>query len=340
MMTKIAKVSKFDRSTIIGAAVLLAALVAVPQSLAADGYPLRIASMIVLFAAMGQSWNIVGGLANQLSLGHAAFFGLGAYTSTLLYIRSGLSPWIGMLMGGTVAAVAMLLLSIPLFRLRGHYFALATLAFAEVLKIIAIHFAGLTEGPTGITIPYTEPSFWNFQFESPRSYYFIILILFGGISFVFYKLSHGAMGYKLRAIRENEEAAEVSGIDTYRLKLRISMLSAFTMGMCGTVFAQFTYFFDPESIFSMADISIKVALVCIIGGTGTLWGPLIGAAILIPLDEFAVSTFSDVAGLGQFLTSIILIGAIIYEPRGIMEIYRRIKVKYFRDKRVCQEALS
>ncbi|MDY6323328.1 MAG: branched-chain amino acid ABC transporter permease [Succinivibrio sp.] len=303
----------------------LAVAFLIPLGMDPDGYLLRIVSMVVLFAAMAQAWNIVGGLANQLSLGHAAFFGLGAYTSTLLFIRQGISPWAGMLAGGVVAAVAMLLLSIPLFRLRGHYFALATLAFAEVLKIIAIHFADLTEGPTGITIPYGEPSFANFQFESNTSYYVVIVALFAVVSLIFWKLSTGAMGFRLRAIRENEQAAEVSGIDTYRIKLGTSMVSAFTMGMCGTVYAQFTYFFDPESIFSMTGISVRVALICIIGGMGRLWGPLIGACILIPLDEIAVNTMSDVAGLGPFVTSVILIAAIIYEPRGLISAWERLR---------------
>lgn len=316
--------------------VLLLIAIAIPPFMDPSGYVLRILSMVMIFAAMGQSWNIVGGLANQLSLGHAAFFGLGAYTSTLLFIRAGVSPWGGMLIGGSVAAGAMLLLSIPLFRLRGHYFALATLAFAEVLKIIATHFAGLTEGPTGITVPYSEPSIINFQFESPLTYYFIMLGLLILISLIFYKLASGGIGFKLRAIRENEQAAEVSGIDTYRMKLQISMISAFTMGMCGTVYAQFTYFFDPESIFSLTDISIKVALICIIGGMASVWGPIIGACFLIPLEEIAVSTLSDVSGLAQLVTSIILIVAIIYEPRGAIVAFKRL----FHKKSVVQASAA
>lgn len=311
-----------------------------PFMMDSDGYPLRIASMIVLFAAMGQSWNIVGGLANQLSLGHSAFFGLGAYTSTLLFIRYGVSPWGGMLIGGCVAAVAMFLLSIPLFRLKGHYFALATLAFAEVLKIIATHFASLTEGPSGITIPYAEPNFVNFQFESPVTYYFIMLFLLVFISFVFYELSTGTSGLKLRAIRENEQAAEVSGIDTYRTKLKVSMISAFMMALCGTMYAQFTYFFDPESIFSMADISIKVALICIVGGMASVWGPIIGALFIIPLEEIAVSNLSDIAGLAQLVTSIILIVAIIYEPKGAIEFYVRIRSYLNKRKNIASDTVS
>lgn len=324
--------SKKVSSRTVTLTLLILAAVLAPFMMDKDGYPLRIVSMIVIFAAMGQSWNIVGGLANQLSLGHAAFFGLGAYTSTLLYIREGVSPWGGMIIGGCVAAIAIFLLSIPLFRLKGHYFALATLAFAEVLKIIATHFASLTEGPSGITIPYAEPSFANFQFESPVSYYFIMLLLLVFISFIFYKLSTGASGFKLKAIRENEQAAEVSGINTYRTKLKVSMISAFMMAMCGTVYAQFTYFFDPESIFSMADISIKVALICIVGGMASVWGPIIGSMFIIPLEEIAVSNLSDIAGLAQLVTSIILIMAIIYEPKGAIEAYARFR-RYLKQRK-------
>lgn len=322
---------KISSRTVTLTLLILAAVLA-PFMMDKDGYPLRIVSMIVIFAAMGQSWNIVGGLANQLSLGHAAFFGLGAYTSTLLYIGEGVSPWGGMIIGGCVAAIAIFLLSIPLFRLKGHYFALATLAFTEVLKIIATHFASLTEGPSGITIPYAEPSFANFQFESPVSHYFIMLLLLVFISFIFYKLSTGASGFKLKAIRENEQAAEVSGINTYRTKLKVSMISAFMMAMCGTVYAQFTYFFDPESIFSMADISIKVALICIVGGMASVWGPIIGAMFIIPLEEIAVSNLSDIAGLAQLVTSIILIMAIIYEPKGAIEAYVRFR-RYLKQRK-------
>jgi branched-chain amino acid transport system permease protein len=282
------------------------------------GHFLRVAAMALLFAALAQSWNIVGGLANQVSLGHAAFFGIGAYTSTLLYLRLGISPWFGLVAGAALASLAAALLSIPTFRLKGHYFALATLAFAEVMRVIANSWASLTEGPVGLTIPFVGSQPLNFAFRSVSSYYWVILGLLAVVSVVFQVLARGAIGYRLRAVRENEAAAEVSGIDTFRVKLTASIISAALTAVCGSVFAQFTFFFDPDSIFSLAGISVRMAMIAIVGGLGTLGGPIIGALFLIPLEEAANAILSSkAAGLSQLAFGLILIAAILIQPRGI-----------------------
>lgn len=292
------------------------------------GHLLRVAAMALLFAAMAQSWNIVGGLANQISLGHAAFFGLGAYTSTLLFLRLGISPWIGMLAGAMVAGIAAALLSVPTFRLKGHYFALATLAFAEVLRVIANSWADLSGGPVGLTVPFLGTQPLSFAFRAVSSYYWIILALLVIVCMVFYVLAHGAMGYRLRAVRENEAAAEVAGVNTFRVKLVASVISAALTAMCGTVFAQFTFFFDPDSIFSLSGISVRMAMIAIVGGLGTLGGPIIGALFLIPLEEVANAYLSSrAAGLSQLVFGLILIAAILIQPRGIMAFFPKSKVK-------------
>ena len=306
--------------------VLIVAAVVYPLFLEPRGYVLRISSMVLIFAAMAQSWNIVGGLANQLSLGHAAYFGLGAYISTLMYLKLGVSPWLGMIMGALLTGLAATALSIPLFRLKGHYFALAMLAFAEVLKLIANSWTSMTEGPMGITIPFRGADPWNFQFASPVSYYWVFLGMLLICSGVFHYFATGARGYRLKAIRENEAAAEVAGVNTYRIKLHVSTVSAMLTAMCGTMFAQFVYFFDPESVFSLADISIRMAMICIIGGMGTTRGPIIGALFLIPFEEFAVSTFSSTAaGLAQLIFGLVLMAAIILEPRGLTVAWKKLK---------------
>jgi len=300
-------------------AVFLIAAALLPLVLDPRGHLLRVAAMVLLFAAMAQSWNIVGGLANQISLGHAAFFGLGAYTSTLLFLKLGVSPWIGMFAGALVAAGAAALLSIPTFRLKGHYFALATLAFAEVLRVIANSWADLTGGPAGLSIPFMGSQPMLFAFRSVASYYWIILGLLVVTCAVFYRLSTGALGYKLRAVRENEAAAEVAGIDTFKVKLTASVISAALTAMCGTVFAQFTFFFDPDSIFALSGISVRMAMIAIVGGLGTLGGPIVGALFLIPLEEVANAGLSaSAAGLSQFAFGVILIAAILIQPRGLM----------------------
>ncbi|MEW6254694.1 MAG: branched-chain amino acid ABC transporter permease [Pseudomonadota bacterium] len=300
------------------AAFFLAAAL-LPLAVDPRGHVLRVAAMVLLFAAMAQSWNIVGGLANQVSLGHAGFFGLGAYTSTLLLLKFGISPWLGMLAGAGVAAGAAALLSLPTFRLKGHYFALATLAFAEVLRVVANSWAGLTGGPVGLSIPFMGSRPDLFAFRAVSSYYWIILGLLALVCLVFHMLASGAIGYRLRAVRENESAAEVAGVDTFRVKLTASVISAALTAVCGTVFAQFTFFFDPDSIFALSGISVRMAMIAIVGGLGTLGGPIVGALFLIPLEETANAFLSSkAAGLSQFVFGVILIAAILIQPRGLM----------------------
>lgn len=302
--------------------VVLAA--ALPLVLEPQGYVIRVASTILIFAAAAQAWNIVGGLANQISLGHAAFFGLGAYTSTLLFLHFGISPWIGMLAGGAVAGVASALLCMPLFRLRGHYFALATLAFAEVLRLIAGSWTSVTGGAVGLTIPFSGANPWNMQFSSLNQYYWLMLGLLVVCSLVFQLFSSGAIGYKLRAIRHDEIAAEVIGIDTFALKMKASVTSAVLTGLCGTAFAQLNYFFDPELIFSLVNVSVRIAMIVIIGGMGTLVGPVIGALFLIPLEEACIVLFSEsAAGMAHLIFGGVIIGAVLIEPKGLVAMMRR-----------------
>jgi branched-chain amino acid transport system permease protein len=287
------------------------------------GYGIRVLCMIFLFAAMAQAWNIVGGLANQISLGHAGFFGIGAYTSTLLLLKFGISPWLGMIAGMVLAAVVAGLLAIPTLKLAGHYFALATLAFAEVMRIMANSFGGVTGGPQGLTVPYNpEGGFAAFQFDSTVTYYYIMLAAFALISGIFWAMKTSAFGYRLRAVRENEDAAEVAGVDTFRTKLTALLVSAALTALCGTLFAQFTFFFDPESVFGAAAISVRMALITIIGGIGSLAGPLLGALFLLPLEELINATLSSqAAGLSMLIYGVILIAMILVRPAGFASLF-------------------
>jgi branched-chain amino acid transport system permease protein len=317
------------RQRVAVAAIIVAAVI-LPFFVDPKGYFIRIAAVVLVFAAAAQAWNIVGGLANQMSLGHAAFFGIGAYTSTLLYLHFGVSPWIGMLVGASLAGAVSALLSIPLFRLRGHYFALATLAFTEVLRVIANIWVGVTGGPVGLTIPFKGTDVANFQFETFAGYYWVMLGLLIFCSLVFYRFSTGAMGYRLRAIRENEVAAEVVGVDTFRLKLSASVVSAMLTGLCGTAFVQFTYFFDPDSVFHIVTISVRIAMIVIIGGMGTLVGPILGALFLIPLEELVIVNLSEYgAGLAQLIFGLVIIAAMLIEPKGLIAMWRRITNRMF-----------
>ena len=304
---------------------LLCAVCIAPWLIAANGYLIRVLTLLLLFAAMAQAWNIVGGLANQISLGHAAFFGLGAYTSTILLIRFGLSPWLGLVAGGVVAGLAGALLSLPTMRLKGHYFALATLAFGEVLRAVGNTWSSLTGGPSGISVPMASSGLAQMQFDSTRPYVYIMLAALLVTTAVYWKISSSRLGYALRAVKANVDSAEVIGIDTARTKMLAATISAGLMGACGVLYAQFNFFFDPESIFSLVGISVRVALICIIGGIGTLAGPIIGACFLLPLEELFNATLSSKgAGLSQLAYGLILIAIILVEPRGLQALYARI----------------
>jgi len=275
---------------------------------------------------MAQSWNIVGGLANQISLGHAAFFGLGAYTSTLLLIHFAVSPWFGFIAGMLVAGLTGALLSIPTMRLRGHYFALATLAFAEVLRSIGNTWSSLTGGPVGLSVPFSaQGGFALMQFNSGVPFYFIMLSMLLFSTFVYKQISDRKFGYELRALKANPASAQAIGINVTRTKVFAAIISAALMGGCGVLFVQFNFFFDPDSIFSLVSISIRVALICIIGGIGTVWGPIIGACFLLPIEEVFNSTLSAKgAGIAQLAYGLILISIILIEPRGLQALFGRI----------------
>ncbi len=313
-----------NRPLAIAAFLALLAAAALPLGLDPQGYAIRVVTLVFLFGAMAQSWNVVGGLANQMSLGHAAFFGLGAYTSTLLLVHFGLSPWLGMLAGGVLGGAAAALISLPTMRLSGHYFALATLAFGEVMRVVANSWSGLTGGPVGLSVPFAPDSLWLFNFKATLPHYYIALAALCLVTAIFVAIKRSALGYRLRAVRENGDAAEVVGVNTARTKLIAAVVSGALMAMLGTLFAQLNFFFDPDTVFGAAPVSIRVALIAIVGGVGTAIGPILGALVIIPLEEAAnLFLSSQVAGLSGFAYGLILIAVILVQPHGLAALGRR-----------------
>lgn len=301
---------------------LFAVAVALPLLLDPRGYWIRVLTLTLLFAAMAQAWNIVGGLANQISLGHAAFFGVGAYASTILLVTYGLTPWIGLVVGAALAAVAALVIAVPTMRLQGHYFALATLAFGEVMRVVANTWASLTGGPVGISVPFLPENALMYSFKTGLPHAYIALAALALVTLLFEGLRRSALGYRLRAIREHEPAAEVIGIDTTRVKLIATVISAAAIGALGTVYAQLALFFDPDTIFGVAPISIRVALIAIVGGIGTAVGPILGALLIIPVEELANYVLSGKApGLSQLVYGVVLIAVILWRPRGLVTFF-------------------
>ena len=251
----------------------LTAIVLALPLLVTSRFAIDIFIRILLFAFIGVAWNLMGGYAKQLSLGHAAYFGLGAYTSTILQIRFGISPWIGMVAGGVVAMLASLPIGWLCFRLRGPYFAIATIATAQVLMLLFLKFRDFAWGAEGTTIPNFGDAPLMMQFDDKSSYYYVALGLLALGLIITYRIEHSWMGYYLVAIGEDEDAAEAVGVNAPRIKRDIYMISAFLTALAGTFYVQYIYFIDPATAFSF-NISVEAALVSIVGGIGTLWGPV------------------------------------------------------------------
>jgi branched-chain amino acid transport system permease protein len=316
---------QISRRETIGIALLVAALTALGFALTNNGYFLRIATLILMYAGMAGAWNIISGYGNQVSLGHAAFFGLGAYVSTLMFTNFGLSPWLGMLLAAAAGALLSFVVGVPTFRLRGHYYALATLAVAELMRVLALYYRDITSGAVGLSIPFVpDATWWNFQFFGNRPYFFIAMAKLGVTIAITYWVERGSLGYRLRALKDSHDAAEVAGVDTARVKLQANALSGLLMGAFGAFYAQFQYFIDPDTVFGFWTVSVKVAMIVILGGTGTIWGPLLGACILVSLDEWTNTVFTgEMAALSRILYAVILIALILYRPGGLMSLFQR-----------------
>ncbi len=301
-----------------GAIVVLAiVMLALPQ-VVTSSFAIDIFIRILLFSFIGVAWNLMGGYAKQLSLGHAAYFGLGAYTSTIMQIDFGISPWIGMVAGGVVAAIASLPIGWLCFRLRGPYFTIATIATAQALMLIFLKFRDFAWGAEGTTIPNLGSSPSMLQFETKASYYYVVLGLLALALFVTHKIERSWMGYYLVAIGEDEDAAEAVGVNAPRIKRDIYMISAFLTALAGTFYTQYIYFIDPATAFSF-NISIEAALVSIVGGIGTLWGPVIGTVLLETTSALLQSWLgSSTGGIQLTVYALILMAIILWRPTGLM----------------------
>jgi branched-chain amino acid transport system permease protein len=307
----------------LGPALALLAVVVFPLVFTRP-FPRHVMIMIFLYGALATAWNILAGYCGQISLGHAVFFGIGAYTSTLLIREAALSPWVGMLAGAAAAVGVSQAIGYPVFRLRGHYFAIATIAVGEIVQTLMINWdwAG---GARGLFVPIKRPdSFVNFQFhETKAAYYFIALGLLLLALGATHRLARSRRGYYFRAIREDPEAAAALGVPVAREKHWAMGVSAALTALGGTFYAQYVFFIDPESVFPLS-LSILICLVAVLGGVGTLWGPLLGAAVLVPLSE---GTRVALGGGGKAL-DLLIYGALImliaiFQPGGLVGLFRR-----------------
>lgn len=288
-----------------------------------DRFFLNLLFLVFLYAGLASAWNLLGGFAGQFSLGHTVFFGIGAYTSTLLVLYAGISPWLGMCVGIALSVALAFVISYPVFRLRGVFFAMATIALGETVRIVLMWARTRMDLPYGLSINY-EPGIGNMIFVDTRSYAWLagaFLLLTVSIC---YFVSKTRPGFYLKALRDNEEAAEAVGVDLRNYKLLAFLISAGLTSVGGTMMAQYVLYIEPSTVFDIT-ISVDVALMSILGGLGTIFGPIIGAVITLPLQEFLKDWLGGVgAGAHLVVYALILIVVVVMLPEGVVGLGRRL----------------
>jgi branched-chain amino acid transport system permease protein len=275
-----------------------------------------IAVLTFLWAGLALAWNLAGGYAGLISFGHAAFFGIGAYASTILFVNVGLTPWIGIWIGGLIAGAAGAILALICARLRGPFFILSTLAASEVVRIAALNWATLTGGPEGLSIP-PVPGLANMVFASKGAYVVVMLVFLVAV-FAFTKWLEGSRyGYYLFAVRDDADAASAAGVNPLLVRTVAMALSAGITGIGGSLFAQYFLYLDPTFVIS-PELSFQFALLAAVGGLGAAIGPVLGSFLITPMSELLRAYLgSQAAGLHLVIYSGLLIVVMLHFPGGI-----------------------
>jgi len=316
-------------------AVVLTALVLLPHILQ-ERYFLHILVMSGIFIILTLSWNLLAGYTGQLNLGHAAFFGIGAYTSALLALRAGISPWIGLAAGGVVASLFGLLLGFPSLRLSGPYLAITTIGFSEILRLVATNWVDLTRGSLGLSgIPLLDPiriGGWSLQFYFEKDYYYVVLGAVLLTILCMRRLTRSAFGYSLQALRDDETGAQSIGINTSAYKLAAFTISAFFAGFAGALFAHFVRLVSPETM--ALHTTFDVLTMTMIGGLGTTAGPIIGAIALTFASEW-LRYLEDAIKIDIRLViyGFLLILTVLFMRQGLLGVFRSVAARIRTDRR-------
>jgi branched-chain amino acid transport system permease protein len=303
-----------------GAAIAFFAAAALAPLVVDDAFFLDSLVLILVWGAAAGAWNIAGGYAGQISLGHSAFFGLGAYAAALCGARWNISPWYGVLIGAGLAAGTGTIIGFLANRLRGPYFVIATIAVSQVLLLGAARWRGFTAGSEGIPVPF-RPGFWTLGIADKRVWIWIVLALALAVYLVQVYLERSRRGFQLAAVREDEDAALSLGVAARRLKVVAIAVSAAFTAVCGAFWAQYVGFVDPVYVFSI-DLSVRFALAAVIGGLGTALGPFLGAVLVTTVETWLRAEFgglgSHLIGLYLILYGTALILIVRFAPQGIM----------------------
>lgn len=311
---------KRRRQELIVGGVVLAGLALLPVPIK-DVYTQNLIIITVLFAGLAQAWNILGGYCGQISLGHALYFGIGSYVSTLLYLKLGIPPTIGLFAAGIVAGAAALLIGWPCFRLSGHYYAIATVVVGEIGYLLFLNW-DFVGGATGVFIPFKGESWAELQFKTAKlPYHFVVLAFAAATWLAAFWLEGSRWGFAWRAVKDDVVAARSLGVNIFASKMAAAALSGGFTGMGGALYAQYVGYIDPDSVLA-GHFSVLIALPAVLGGVGTLWGPLIGAAVLIPASELSRSYLGGSGrGVDLMLYGGLIVLVALARPQGLVSLF-------------------
>jgi branched-chain amino acid transport system permease protein len=307
------------RLEVIAGLIVLAVALVLPL-VVKDVYTQNLLILTILYAGLAQAWNILGGYCGQISLGHSLYFGIGAYVSTMLYTQLGLPPTIGMFAGGLIAGLVALLVGWPCFRLSGHYYAIATVVVGEIGYLLFLNW-DFVGGASGINIPFTHESLIELQFRVTKVPWLYLVIAYAAIAWVIAFLIEGSRwGYAWRAVKDDVTAARSLGVMVFPSKMAAAGISGFLTGVGGAIFAQFVGYIDPDSIMS-GSLAILIALPAVLGGVGTLWGPIIGSAVLTPVSELSRSYLGGSgSGIDLMIYGALIVGVALLRPQGLVSL--------------------
>ncbi|MGO8918936.1 MAG: branched-chain amino acid ABC transporter permease [Stellaceae bacterium] len=306
------------RELLIGAAVLL--LLALLPFATRDVYLQNLMILTILFAGLAQAWNILGGYCGQISLGHALYFGIGGYVSTLLFVRAGVPPTLGMFAGGLIGGLSALLVGWPCFRLSGHYYAIATVVVGEIGYLLFLNW-DLVGGASGVYVPFKTESLIDLQFRISKLPWHYVALSFAAIAWLVAWIVEGSRwGYSWRAIKDDVTAARSLAVRVFPSKMAAAGISGFLTAVGGAIYAQYVGYIDPDSIMA-GSLSILIALPAVLGGVGTLWGPLIGSAVLIPLSELSRSYLGGSgSGVDLMIYGALIVMVALARPQGLVSL--------------------
>ncbi len=305
-------------------AIVLALLVAYPFVLP-TAFWLNVGILSLIFGMAGQGWNILGGYTGQISFGNAVFFGAGAYTTAVL-VRVGWLPWPGMVLGVLVGAALAVIVGFPCFRLRSHYFAIATIAVGEIADVVVSNTTSLG-GSSGLQVPLRSNGLATLQFSvrDPTPYYFVALALLALVMVAAWLFVRGRAGAYARAVRDDEMAAAAVGIPIRRYKLYAAALSGALTALAGGFYVMYSLYVNPSLVLDLS-VSIDIVLIAVLGGAGTLWGPLLGAWLLTLLQENVREQFGGTgSGVELLVFGLLIVVISIVEPGGLMALGARLR---------------